>query len=196
MCREVTIKPNTKWGGDGSLGCGIGYGYLHRIPVRELPPETKPLFRMPISVAQNQSGQPSMMTMPTTRQWLQRRCLPFPLQRLNRQWRMCRRSSTPSRPSVREAMWLAVTRPYPPARRESLAFRRCRLLRFSIQHRFHNNNNNSRRRQTFSRNLHPRCHLRFGHCPLQWRKFQLQLRRWLHQRQHRRLWRPPSHLPQ
>lgn len=66
MCREVTIKPNTKWGGDGSLGCGIGYGYLHRIPVRELPPETKPLFRMPISVAQNQSGQPSMMTMPTT----------------------------------------------------------------------------------------------------------------------------------
>lgn len=49
MCREVTIKPNTKWGGDGSLGCGIGYGYLHRIPVRELPPESKPLFRMPIN---------------------------------------------------------------------------------------------------------------------------------------------------
>lgn len=33
-CREVTITPNTQWGGQGSLGCGIGYGYLHRIPVR------------------------------------------------------------------------------------------------------------------------------------------------------------------
>lgn len=33
-CREVTITPNSSWGGPGSLGCGIGYGYLHRIPVR------------------------------------------------------------------------------------------------------------------------------------------------------------------
>ncbi|XP_046990230.1 Golgi reassembly-stacking protein 2 [Schistocerca americana] len=33
-CREVTITPNSQWGGQGSLGCGIGYGYLHRIPVR------------------------------------------------------------------------------------------------------------------------------------------------------------------
>ena len=29
-CREVSITPNGAWGGDGSLGCGIGYGYLHR----------------------------------------------------------------------------------------------------------------------------------------------------------------------
>lgn len=61
-CRDVTIKPNSKWGGEGnflqslttffigkfhdfsfldgfvgSLGCGIGYGYLHRIPIRVLP---------------------------------------------------------------------------------------------------------------------------------------------------------------
>ncbi|XP_059613169.1 Golgi reassembly-stacking protein 2 [Phlebotomus argentipes] len=49
-CREVSIKPNTKWGGEGSLGCGIGYGYLHRIPVRTMPEERKPLFRMPIAV--------------------------------------------------------------------------------------------------------------------------------------------------
>lgn len=46
-CREVTITPNSKWGGEGSLGCGIGYGYLHRIPIRVLPtagtvPEGKP----------------------------------------------------------------------------------------------------------------------------------------------------------
>lgn len=33
-CREVTITPNVSWGGEGSIGCGIGYGYLHRIPVR------------------------------------------------------------------------------------------------------------------------------------------------------------------
>ncbi|XP_029308706.1 Golgi reassembly-stacking protein 2 [Cottoperca gobio] len=33
-CREVIITPNSAWGGDGSLGCGIGYGYLHRIPTR------------------------------------------------------------------------------------------------------------------------------------------------------------------
>jgi len=39
-CREVTITPNGGWGGDGSIGCGIGYGYLHRIPV---PDTTKPL---------------------------------------------------------------------------------------------------------------------------------------------------------
>lgn len=36
-CREVTITPNSKWGGEGSLGCGIGYGYLHRIPIRVVP---------------------------------------------------------------------------------------------------------------------------------------------------------------
>lgn len=34
-CREVTITPNSAWGGEGSLGCGIGYGYLHRIPTRQ-----------------------------------------------------------------------------------------------------------------------------------------------------------------
>ncbi|XP_046398313.1 Golgi reassembly-stacking protein 2-like isoform X1 [Ischnura elegans] len=33
-CREVTITPNSGWGGEGSVGCGIGYGYLHRIPIR------------------------------------------------------------------------------------------------------------------------------------------------------------------
>jgi len=39
-CREVTITPNGAWGGEGSLGCGIGYGYLHRIPTGDdyVPP--------------------------------------------------------------------------------------------------------------------------------------------------------------
>ncbi|CAG5119188.1 unnamed protein product [Candidula unifasciata] len=36
-CREVTITPNKAWGGKGSLGCNIGYGYLHRIPKRQFP---------------------------------------------------------------------------------------------------------------------------------------------------------------
>ncbi|KAL0963829.1 hypothetical protein UPYG_G00314150 [Umbra pygmaea] len=35
-CREVVITPNSEWGGEGSLGCGIGYGYLHRIPTQAL----------------------------------------------------------------------------------------------------------------------------------------------------------------
>ncbi|KAF9583525.1 Golgi reassembly-stacking protein 1 [Lunasporangiospora selenospora] len=30
--REVVIHPNSHWGGEGLLGCGIGYGYLHRLP--------------------------------------------------------------------------------------------------------------------------------------------------------------------
>ncbi|KAF8561778.1 hypothetical protein P879_06519 [Paragonimus westermani] len=32
-CREVKLCPNSNWGGNGLLGCDIGYGYLHRIPV-------------------------------------------------------------------------------------------------------------------------------------------------------------------
>ncbi|KAJ3226306.1 Golgi reassembly-stacking protein 2 [Clydaea vesicula] len=31
--REVLILPNKDWGGVGYLGCDIGYGYLHRIPL-------------------------------------------------------------------------------------------------------------------------------------------------------------------
>ncbi len=33
--REVLLTPNSAWGGEGALGCGIGYGYLHRIPVKD-----------------------------------------------------------------------------------------------------------------------------------------------------------------
>lgn len=51
-CRDVVVTANSAWGGDGLLGCGIGYGLLHRIPteVREhathetptLPPPSNP----------------------------------------------------------------------------------------------------------------------------------------------------------
>ncbi|KAF9359572.1 hypothetical protein BGX26_012016 [Mortierella sp. AD094] len=30
--REVVIVPNEEWGGEGLLGCDVGYGYLHRLP--------------------------------------------------------------------------------------------------------------------------------------------------------------------
>uniref|UniRef100_A0A0R3WVF0 GRASP55_65 domain-containing protein n=1 Tax=Hydatigena taeniaeformis TaxID=6205 RepID=A0A0R3WVF0_HYDTA len=39
QCREVTLIPNLSWGGDGMLGCEIGFGYLHRIPP---PPASEP----------------------------------------------------------------------------------------------------------------------------------------------------------
>ncbi|KAK2090105.1 Golgi reassembly-stacking protein 1 [Saguinus oedipus] len=52
-CREVTVTPNAAWGGEGryfvglegcraSLGCGIGYGYLHRIPAQPPSYHKKP----------------------------------------------------------------------------------------------------------------------------------------------------------
>ncbi|XP_017275846.1 Golgi reassembly-stacking protein 2-like isoform X2 [Kryptolebias marmoratus] len=51
-CREVVITPNSAWGGDGSLGCGIGYGYLHRIPTRPFEEGKK------ISFPANSSSEP------------------------------------------------------------------------------------------------------------------------------------------
>ncbi|XP_066100533.1 Golgi reassembly-stacking protein 1 [Saccopteryx bilineata] len=41
-CREVSVTPNAAWGGEGSLGCGIGYGYLHRIPIQPASYHKKP----------------------------------------------------------------------------------------------------------------------------------------------------------
>ncbi|XP_077470936.1 Golgi reassembly-stacking protein 2-like isoform X2 [Stigmatopora argus] len=51
-CREVVITPNSAWGGGGSLGCGIGYGYLHRIPTRPFEEGKK------LSFPGNASGEP------------------------------------------------------------------------------------------------------------------------------------------
>ncbi|KFP77734.1 Golgi reassembly-stacking protein 1, partial [Apaloderma vittatum] len=48
--REVVVTPNGAWGGEGSLGCGIGYGYLHRIPTQSISkkkPESKPPSPLP-----------------------------------------------------------------------------------------------------------------------------------------------------
>ena len=56
----MIITPNGAWGGDGSLGCGIGYGYLHRIPIDHppMPPLTEPITKRPIS----QSNRPPSTT--------------------------------------------------------------------------------------------------------------------------------------
>lgn len=43
-CREVVVTPNGAWGGEGSLGCGIGYGYLHRIPARHDSPKSETVY--------------------------------------------------------------------------------------------------------------------------------------------------------
>ncbi|XP_019943380.2 Golgi reassembly-stacking protein 2-like [Paralichthys olivaceus] len=45
QCREVVVTPNGAWGGDGSLGCGIGYGYLHRIPTRPVQPNNESVLQ-------------------------------------------------------------------------------------------------------------------------------------------------------
>uniref|UniRef100_A0A3P9QCQ0 Golgi reassembly-stacking protein 1-like n=1 Tax=Poecilia reticulata TaxID=8081 RepID=A0A3P9QCQ0_POERE len=41
QCREIVVTPNGAWGGEGSLGCGIGYGYLHRIPSHPVHPNVQ-----------------------------------------------------------------------------------------------------------------------------------------------------------
>lgn len=46
-CREVSITPNSQWGGEGLVGCGIGYGYLHRIPVRNTPRKPSTVYKPP-----------------------------------------------------------------------------------------------------------------------------------------------------
>lgn len=52
QCREVVVTPNGAWGGEGSLGCGIGYGYLHRIPTRPVPPLSQDEYIMQKNMAE------------------------------------------------------------------------------------------------------------------------------------------------
>ncbi|CAG5865587.1 unnamed protein product, partial [Menidia menidia] len=46
-CREVVITPSPDWGGVGSLGCEIGFGYLHRIPMLPFTKGKKSSFPAP-----------------------------------------------------------------------------------------------------------------------------------------------------
>lgn len=51
VCRELVVTPNTSWGGEGSLGCGIGYGYLHRIPATPDVPQEEPDPQVPPAIS-------------------------------------------------------------------------------------------------------------------------------------------------
>ncbi|EMD01147.1 hypothetical protein BAUCODRAFT_199336 [Baudoinia panamericana UAMH 10762] len=42
VTRMVTITPSRSWGGEGSLGCVLGYGALHRIPAPLTEPSQAP----------------------------------------------------------------------------------------------------------------------------------------------------------
>ena len=68
-CREVTITPNGAWGGEGSLGCGIGYGYLHRIPIGDEFPKPAEHSKPPTATITNAApvvgtGSPSAAPVP------------------------------------------------------------------------------------------------------------------------------------
>jgi len=65
-CREVSITANGAWGGEGSLGCGIGYGYLHRIPSGEdyKPPTTPAASVTPITPAAVAASVPKLSDQP------------------------------------------------------------------------------------------------------------------------------------
>lgn len=42
VTREVTIHPSRDWGGEGALGCVLGYGALHRLPAPLSEPVAEP----------------------------------------------------------------------------------------------------------------------------------------------------------
>lgn len=60
QCREVVVTPNGAWGGEGSLGCGIGYGYLHRIPTRAAQPQSTVIDNSEALVASDHTEVPSV----------------------------------------------------------------------------------------------------------------------------------------
>ncbi|KAH8602560.1 GRASP55/65 PDZ-like domain-containing protein [Bisporella sp. PMI_857] len=42
VTREITIHPSRDWGGQGALGCELGYGALHRLPAPLSEPVARP----------------------------------------------------------------------------------------------------------------------------------------------------------
>lgn len=42
VTREVVIQPSREWGGEGALGCVLGYGALHRLPAPLNEPVSAP----------------------------------------------------------------------------------------------------------------------------------------------------------
>ncbi|TNY20090.1 GRASP55/65 PDZ-like domain-containing protein, partial [Rhodotorula diobovata] len=70
VTREAILVPNRSWGGEGLLGCGVGYGLLHRIPKpqhrdragRAPPPsqqQSQSLYRSPPPKAPSAASTPA-----------------------------------------------------------------------------------------------------------------------------------------
>jgi hypothetical protein len=62
-CREVVITPNSAWGGEGMLGCGLAHGYLHRIPLNRQFPSKLPAS-METSSNMTGVGEPQLAASP------------------------------------------------------------------------------------------------------------------------------------
>lgn len=62
VTREVTIHPSREWGGEGALGCVLGYGALHRLPAPLSEPVAGPgetLFETENARFSNEEVRPS-----------------------------------------------------------------------------------------------------------------------------------------
>lgn len=76
VTREVTIHPSRDWGGEGALGCVLGYGALHRLPAPLSEPLAGPgetLFETETARFSNEEvrphssrGDPSQLFVPAT----------------------------------------------------------------------------------------------------------------------------------
>lgn len=61
VTREITIHPSREWGGEGALGCVLGYGALHRLPAPLSEPVAGPgetLFETENARFSNEEGRP------------------------------------------------------------------------------------------------------------------------------------------
>ncbi|KAK3988091.1 Golgi reassembly-stacking protein 2 [Cladorrhinum sp. PSN332] len=68
VTREVTIQPSRDWGGEGALGCVLGYGALHRLPAPLSEPVHAPgetMFDSPAGAAAAQHFVPATSASPT-----------------------------------------------------------------------------------------------------------------------------------
>ncbi|KAK6355076.1 hypothetical protein TWF696_004200 [Orbilia brochopaga] len=65
VTREVTILPRKNWGGDGALGCVLGYGALHRLPAPLEEPLSEPgqaMFEYPSETGAGGEPGPAVAT--------------------------------------------------------------------------------------------------------------------------------------
>ncbi|KAG0257859.1 hypothetical protein BG011_003712 [Mortierella polycephala] len=68
---HIVIIPNEDWGGEGLLGCDVGYGYLHRLPRQEVivtgrSPRRSPSLPYPSSQEMTHDGSYVRNTMPAS----------------------------------------------------------------------------------------------------------------------------------